>query len=354
MSIITPVYILLAILIFGILIFIHEFGHFFFARIFNVTINEFAIGMGPKLISKKSEKSGIVYSWRLLPIGGFVSMAGEDEESDDANAFCNKPVWQRMIITAAGAVVNIIAGMLVMIILVAASGKLGSTVVAEFIPQDSFSEGYVYSSSEEAGLQTGDRIIKINNTRVHISNELSYEIIHQGDKPVDITVIRDGETVIIENVQFPTFEEKGVTFGTNDFRIYAEDKTFTSVLKHGYFRSVSTVKMIWESLYDLVTGKYGIEAVSGPVAVTQTLAEAATYGASQFVYLSVVISMNLGIMNLLPLPALDGGRLLFQIIELIRRKPVNRNVEGYIHFVGIILLMILMLFVTGKDIMGLF
>lgn len=310
--------------------------------------------MGPKIFSRTSKKSGIAYSLRLFPIGGFVSMAGEDEESDDVNAFCNKPVWQRMIITVAGASVNLLAGVIVMVILVAASDKIGSTVVAEFIPQESFGEEYVYSSSEDAGLMVGDEIIKVNDTRVHISDDLSYEILHKGYEPVDLTVIRNGETLVLEDVQFPTTEEQGVTFGMNDFRIYADEKTPFTVLKHGYFRSISTVKMIWESLYDLVTGRYGFEAVSGPVGVTKTLAEAASYGAEQFVYLSVVISMNLGIMNLLPLPALDGGRLVFQLIELIRRKPLSRNVEGYIHFAGIVALMVLMVVIVFKDIIGLF
>lgn len=310
--------------------------------------------MGPKILSKTSKKTGIAYSFRLFPIGGFVSMAGEDEDSDDENAFCNKPVWQRMIITAAGATVNIVVGVIVMMILVAATDRLGSTVVAEFIPRDDFGEEYVYSSSEEAGLMIGDEIIEINGDRVHISDELSYEILHQGAEPVDLTVIRNGETVVLEDVQFPTVTEQGVTFGINDFRIYTEERTAANVLKHGVYRSFSTVKMIWESLVDLVTGKYGMEAVSGPVGVTQILAEAAEYGVEQFVYLSVVISMNLGIMNLLPLPALDGGRLVFQLIELVVRRPVNRNVEGYIHFVGIVILMLLMIVITFKDVLGLF
>lgn len=281
-------------------------------------------------------------------------MSGEDEESDDVNAFCNKPVWQRMIITVAGAAVNLIAGVLVMVILVASSDKLGSTVVAEFIPREAFGEEYSYSSSEDCGLAVGDKIVKVNNTAVYISDDLSYEILHKGYEPVDLTVIRNGETVIIEDVQFPTVKEQGVTFGMNDFRIYAEEKTPFTVIKHGYFRSVSTVKMIWDSLYDLVSGRYGFEAVSGPVGVTKTLAEAASYGVEQFVYLSVIISMNLGIMNLLPLPALDGGRLVFQLIELVRRKPLPRNVEGYIHFAGIVALMALMIVIVFKDIFTLF
>ena len=318
--------------------------------------------MGPKILSRVSAKSGIVYSWRLFPIGGFVSMVGEDEDSEDENAFCRKPVWQRMIITAAGATVNLVAGILVMAVLVAFSSGLASTVVYDFIPESDFDNAYgelsddeySYYSSENAGLCAGDRIIKVGKSSVHIGDEVNYEIVHQGYRPIDITVIRDGERMVIENVDFTKIKDQGVTFGIRDFRMYTEPKKPVTVLKHGFFKSVSTVKMIWESLGDLISGRYGVKAVSGPVAFTQMLADAASRSVYQFVYLAVVISMNLGIMNLLPLPALDGGRLAFQFIELIRRKPVNRNVEGYIHFAGIVILMILMVLIAFKDVISLF
>lgn len=310
--------------------------------------------MGPKLLSRTSKKTGIVYSWRLFPIGGFVSMDGEDGESEDENAFHKKPVWQRIIITAAGAAVNIVAGIVAMVIISASAPALGSTTVAEFIPEDRFTEGYSYVSTENEGLRVGDRIVKIGGTGVHILDELHYEIMHKGgENPIDVTVIRDGERVKLEDVRFSTVEEQGMSFGIRDFSVRAENKTFASVFKHGFFRSVSTVKMIWESLIDMLRGRYGINAVSGPVGVTQMLADAASRDFSQFVYLAVVISMNLGVMNLLPLPALDGGRLLFQVIELVFRRPVNRNVEGYIHFAGIVILMAFMIFIAVKDIITL-
>ena len=310
--------------------------------------------MGPKIISRKSKKTGIAYSWRALPIGGFVAMVGENGESEDENAFCNKPVWQRLIITAAGATVNIVAGIIAMIILVASSNAFGSTIVAEFIPEDAYGEEFVYHSSEEAGLCAEDEIIKINDTKVHILDELHYEIVHAGNVPVDVTVIRDGETLTLHDVQFPQVTEQGVTFGMRDFLVHAVSKDFPTVVRHGFYRSLSAVKMIWESLADLVTGRYGVEAVSGPVGATKTLAEAASYGIEEFVNLAVILSMNLGIMNLLPLPALDGGRILFQLIELVARKPVPRNIEGYIHFGGIVVLMLFMLFITFKDVISLF
>lgn len=336
-------YVLLAICIFGLLILIHEAGHFFFARLFRVTVNEFAIGMGPKVISHTSKKSGIVYSLRLLPFGGFVSMAGEDEESDDPNAFHRKPVWQRFLITAAGATVNLVAGILVMSILVATSRALPSTTIHSF-DENSTSVQY---------LQPMDTVTAVDGTRVYTFNDLLYEIMRKGVEPIDITVKRDGAEITLADVVFPTVTESGAVFGSVDFIPYAEEKTPLNVLKHASVRSASTIKMIWESLYDLIGGRYGMEAVSGPVGVTQAMSEAASAGVANMVYLAVVISMNLGVMNLLPLPALDGGRLVFLLIEGIRRKPISRNVEGYIHFAGLAILMLFMVIVTFKDIIGL-
>ncbi len=338
-------FILLAILMFGFLIFIHEFGHYTAARIFRVTINEFAIGMGPKLLSRVSEKTGIRYSLRALPIGGYVAMVGEDEESDDPGALCAKPVWQRIIITAAGAAMNLCVGFLVMAILVSFSSALGGTVVADFF------EG---ATSPSYGLQLEDRIVKIDGTRVHTATDLVYTIMHDARGPVDVTVERDGQMLVLEDVQFPNFTEAGHVYGDRDFYVYAVEKTPLTVAHQAFWQSVNTVQMIWDSLYDLVFGEYTVEDLSGPVGVTQAITEAAEQGSYNFGFMFVFISVNLGIFNLLPLPALDGGRLFFQFIELIFRRPINRNIEGYIHFAGIMLLMLLMVFVTFQDISKIF
>lgn len=340
-------YIILALLIFGFLIFIHEFGHYLTARLFHVTIHEFSIGMGPKVLTRVSKKTGIAYSLRALPVGGYVSMEGEDTESEDENAFNKKPVWQRIIVTAAGAFMNVAIGVIVMFALVATQDVLPSNTVGAFIYDE---DGIC--CSESAGMMIGDVITHVEGTRVHIANETIYEIMRKGIEPIDIVVNRNGENYTLENVQFARITEAGTTYGMMDFKVNPEPKTPVTVLKHAFFRSTSTIKMIWESLYDLLTGRYGMEAVSGPVGVTQALGEAAESGASDLVYLAVVISMNLGVMNLLPLPALDGGRLLFQLIEVVRRKPVRTEIEGYVHFAGLVLLMILMVVIAVKDILA--
>ena len=349
-------YIILALFVFGLLIFIHELGHFIAARISKVTIYEFAIGMGPTLISWKSKKYDTKYALRLLPIGGFVSMAGEDGESDDENAFNKKPFWNRFFILLSGPAMNIILGfILTFAMLLSAAitnrtddhlGLLSSCVIHSFDKEA--------TSNTEGGLLPNDKIIKVGNVNIHTGNELSYEIMHQGFKSVDITVERNGEKLVLEDVSFGTFSESGVEFGAVDFYVYGERSTFGNLLKHTFYNSCSMIKMVWDSIIDLITGRFGIEALSGPVGITEQIGESAKAGSTNFLYLISLITINLGIMNLLPFPALDGGRLLFLTIEGITRKKLNPNVESYIHFIGIVILFGLMIFITFKDILKLF
>lgn len=273
-------------------------------------------------------------------------MAGEDEESGDVNALNRKPVWQRMVITVAGAAMNLIIGFILMTVVVITSTSIGGTTILRFAEDNTL--------SEQSGLMIGDEIVKVGDTRVHIASELAYEIMRNGVEPLDITVRRDGEIVEIKDVQFPTIIEQGIQFGMTDFIVLAEEKTFANVIEQSFYRSISTVKMIWQSLIDLITGRYGLEQMSGPVGITAVVSEVAKSSFTDYLYLVVVITINLGIFNLLPLPALDGGRLIFQIIELIRRRPVKPEFEGYVHFIGIVLLMLLMVVITFKDVMNLF
>ncbi len=348
----TFLYVILAILMFGALIMLHELGHFLVARLFGVGINEFSIGMGPKLLSKTGKKTGTAYSLRAFPIGGYVSMVGEDEASDDPAAFGNKPVWQRILIVIAGPVVNILLGFLLMLVVVLLTSRLATTTIGDF------NEGAV---SKEHGLMIGDTVIEVGDVRVHTGNELVYEIMNQGVAEsaegvvaIDLTVLRDGEELLLPAVQFPSMESEGILFGSPDFRVYGEEKTFGSVLEHTFFRSISTVKMILDQLKDLIGGRYGFNALSGPVGITQEIVSAAKTSFMNVLYLMTVITVNLGVFNLIPFPALDGGRLLFLLIELVMGRPVDKNVEGYIHFAGIMLLLGLMVVVLCKDVVGLF
>ena len=337
--------IVIAILIFGFLIFIHEFGHYLTARMFKVGINEFALGMGPKIVTKVSKKTGIAYSLRLLPIGGFVSMVGEDEDSTDENALNNKPVWQRMIIVSAGAFMNILVGVLVVLVIVCSTKNLATNIIAEF------DEG---SNLQEYGLQVDDRVIKVGGQSVHIGRDMVEAIMFNGISPVDVTVERNGETIVLKNVEFKKMSQSGMTFGRMDFKVYPEGRSLNNIVKHTVYYSKSTVNMIWKSLIYLVTGRVGVEQMSGPIGVTSAIGDAAKTGMTNLLDLCAMLALNLGIFNMLPFPALDGGRLVFMVYELIFRKPIKREIEGYIHFAGLCLLMLLMVIVGFNDIRNLF
>ena len=335
--------VLSTVLVFGVLIFIHEFGHFITARLCGVGVKEFAIGMGPKLFSWKSKKYDTVYGVRALPIGGFVSMVGEDDESSEQNAFCNKSVWKRMLIVLAGPAMNIALGFLLMTIIVSFQPTLASATVS------GFAEGAM--SNEK--LQVGDTVVIVDGTPVITGNDVVYEIMNKGYRPIDIFVIREGKLVKLEDVTFPSFEESGVKFGDYDFSVAPEGKNPLTVIKHSVGRSFSTIKMTLDSVAGLISGRFGLDSVSGPVGVAGVVGDAVKLGFFNFLYIVVVLSVNLGVFNLIPFPALDGGRLLFLIIEWVRGKPIKKEVESYINFVGIILLFALMVLIMGKDVINL-
>jgi len=350
--------ILIALLAFGFLIFVHELGHYIAARLTGIKVYEFSIGMGPKLVWYDSKKSGIRYKICMLPLGGYVSMAdGEDESapSDDPHAFSNQKPWKRLIVTVAGGVVNLIVGFLLMLAVVLGS-TMATTVVADFPPELSASE----VGTQEFGLKSGDEIVSIGGKRVHTALEMDYEIMRRGIEPLEVGVLRDTdgdgkrETALSFLVTFPTESQEGQLLGTRDFRVYATEKTFGNVMHEAFYRSTCLVRMVWESLIDLITGRYGIEAVSGPIGITGSVGEAVSYGIFPFLYLIAMISINLGVLNLIPLPALDGGRMIFILIELIFRKPVPRDIEAKIHGIGLTLLLLFSLFVAFLDVKAFF
>ncbi len=327
---------LIAILFFGIIVMVHELGHFTFAKIFKVKVNEFSMGMGPKLISR--QKGETKYSWRLFPIGGFVSMEGEDEASEDERAFNKKPCRQRIVIVVAGALVNILLGLiLVAVTLSISDGLSGTNRVHSFVVGEE-------KVAEYNGLKSQDEIVKIDGKRVLYYTDVPY-LLSRTDGKADLTIKRGGEKLELSNVEI----------SSSQVIIVGVEKTVGSVFKDTFKQSASICRMVWLSLFDLVTGKYSVKDVSGPIGVVDFVSDAAqdsvkTSDYTGLLTMMALITMNIGIFNLLPVPALDGGRLLFLFIELIRRKPVNRKYESLVHGIGLVILFLFMIAITFKDI----
>lgn len=350
--------IIIAILVFGIIIIVHEFGHFITAKKSGVKVNEFAIGMGPKLFSK--QRGETKYSLRLLPIGGFCSMEGEDRTSEDSRAFCNKSVLKRILIVAAGALMNLILGFIFIVIMTSLSDTYASTTISWF--EDD-------AASQMSGLQVGDRVTNINGMHIFTDTDFMYQLQSDKDGVFDMTVIRKGEKKNLKDVKFSITEAEGTNGNKTsslhiDFKVAPIERSFMSIASQSWRRGISYARLIWVSLGDLITGQYKINDLSGPVGIVSAISDVVSNETTKsginwkellenLLSMAALISINVGIFNLLPLPALDGGRLIFLIIEGIRRKPVSPEKEGVVHFIGLALLMLLMLFVTFNDIIKL-
>lgn len=337
--------ILFALLFFGVIIMIHECGHFACAKLFKVKVNEFSLGMGPALFKRK--KGDTLYALRLFPIGGYVAMEGEDDASEDDRAFNKKPVWQKMIIVVAGALMNLILGFILMVLLLTTSTDLiGTNTIKEFYPD---------AVSSQYGLQAGDRFLEIDGHHVWSELDLSFLMSRSQDGVFDFVVERDGEKVTLNDVHFATEQQNGVTLIQYDFIIIGEQPGFLNIVKNAFTQSASIVRMVWLSVFDLVTGRYGMSELAGPVGTVDIIADVTAQAVSSgsltnLLTIMAFITINVGVANLLPLPALDGGRFLFLAIEAVRRKPVNPKYEGYVHATGLALLLLLMVFVTYNDI----
>ncbi len=331
-----------AVVVFLILIIIHEFGHFIAAKLLGVRVNEFAVGFGPKLFGFKGKET--FYKFNLIPLGGYCAMEGEDEKSGDQRAFCNKKPWRRFLIVSMGAIFNILLGFILIGCMLIPTKTFTTTTVAGFY-EDAVSCNY--------GLETGDKILKVDGRRIFTTYDLSYSFTNVDDGKIDITVLRNGEKKELEDVKFGTFTEEGFTYLTVDFTVEGKARTLGSLLSQTVKTTTSYFAVIWRSLIDLITGKYGISAVSGPVGVTATIGSAAKQSLANLLPIMALITVNLGVFNLLPIPALDGGRLVFILFEMIFRKPVPQKYESVIHAVGFAVLIAIMLIVTAKDIFGL-
>ncbi len=446
---ITAGLIIIGVLLFELIILFHEGGHFITAKLSGVKVNEFALGMGPKILS--FTKGETTYSLRLLPIGGFCAMEGEDEDSDNPRAFNNIKIYKRMIIVAAGAVMNIILGLILMTVLLLPNEYFVSTTVEAFIPK---------SYSANSGLEAGDKIISVDGYKVRNSMDLSYALatikvqdvegdslqifkqdcanalsdiyyeqynkgnfksfseaeyeaiysdlckattvvnkalskddalkaLEDGCKVLysyfpdedwstpeidiketrprfrtDMVVERNGQKVPLENVDFMTYTTADDTTPkmSIDFYSKAKEKNFVNFIGEVSGQTVSVVRMVVDSLVGLVKGEFGFTDVSGPIGAATATVEVAQEGLKSgfgdavlnIVYIMMIITVNLGVVNMLPFPALDGGRFLFLLIEGIFRKPVPRKAEAVINAVGLGILLVFILIVSVKDIWMLF
>lgn len=333
---------LVAVLLFLVLILIHEFGHFISAKLLGVRVNEFAVGFGPKLFSKQGKETK--YSFNLIPLGGYCAMEGEDEESGDARAFCNKAPWKRFIIVIMGATFNLLLGLIIVAVILAPSKMFTTTTVAEF-------ENTAQSS--QTGLRVDDTIMEVDGRKIFTTYDLSYAFTNVDDGRVDIKVKRNGEKKLLKDVTFDSSEAEGITYLNVDFKVYGERKTVGTYIKQTVKTAISYCAVVWRSFFDLITGKYGISAVSGPVGVTVAVANVAKQNLMNILPIMALITINLGLFNLFPIPALDGGRLIFILFEMITRKPVPQKYESAVHTAGFVILFGFMILIAAKDIWSL-
>ena len=362
-----------AILIFGLVIAIHEFGHFTVAKLCGVQVNEFSIGMGPALW--KTTRKGTQYTLRLLPVGGYVALEGEEspesqqwededapdgssseeasapsdpepEEKPEGRPLNEAPVWQRMLVMAAGAFMNFVLGFVLLLVLITARNEpITSRVIYEV------KEGALCG---QTGLQAGDEVLAVNGRRCFVANDMVYEWMRTESYQADFTVKRDGKKVELKGVQFDTWQdEEGKTHMSLGFTVYGIKKTPLNVLKEAGNSVLYYGRIIFTSLLDLMRGRESINDLSGPVGIVTAIGQAASYGWEDLLELVVLITINLGVFNLLPLPALDGGKIFFLLIEGITGHAVPEKLQTGLTVAAFALLFGLMIFATYNDVLRL-
>ena len=349
-------YIVIAIIAFGVLIATHELGHFAAAKACGVRVNEFAIGMGPAILKKQGKETK--YALRILPIGGYCALEGEDEDSGDARAFSNQKIWKQILILVAGSFMNFLVGLVVVVAIFSQYHYFGSNTI------ESFLDGF--PSTGESGLIAGDTIVAIDGERVWYSDDFSTFMERADGNTVDITVIRDGERITLQDYELTKREYvvDGQTVEKYGINFEIISATFGEKLKYSLYTTGNFVRYVRLGLSDLVSGAVGINDLSGPVGIVSTINDVGQSSGSSYAavlnvsYLCAFVAVNLAVMNMLPIPALDGGRvfliLVRWVIEKITRKRINRKFEGYIHATGLVLLLGLMAYVMFNDILRIF
>ncbi len=348
---------ILILILFGVIIMIHEYGHFIAAKKCGVFVEEFAIGMGPKLWGRV--KNNTLYSIRLFPIGGYCKMKDEDSKSTDKDSFGNATKLRKFIILFAGAFMNFLLAIFIFVGISFFSNIATTKIqyVDENLP--------AYAS----GIQAGDEIYKINGKRIRLFEDITFNLLRNGDKPLDIVIKRNGEKINVKVT--PELKENkyliGITpkmktafFGEKNENF--EKSSFFDSVYNGFWNMFFTIKVTVVGVIELFTGNANLNEVMGPIGlvpeINKTYQEASKFGISSIILtmlnLMALLSANIGVMNLLPLPALDGGRILFLLVEIIRRKPIPEEKEGMIHFVGFVILMIFGIFIAFKDLFNIF
>ena len=329
--------ILIAILFFELIIIIHEGGHFVAARLMKIKVNEFSIGMGPKLIQFK--KGDTKYTLRLILFGGYCAMEGESEDSDDENSFAKKKVWQRFFVVVAGALMNLILGFLVIVIMLSSGSLIGTTEIAKFDDQ----------AVSSATLKQGDIIKSIDGMRVYTSTDVTTGLSRSGDDTLDMTVLRDGKTLDLK-VKFNMEKYEGRNFINMDFWLVGNKKTVGGVIKESFKEWVSFTRMVFLSVHDMIVGKYGLSDLAGPVGTVSVVSTAVKTSAYSMLRIMALLTINVGLFNLFPIPALDGWRLFLLIFEGIFKRKLPDKWDWAINAVGLVLLLGLMCVITFSDI----
>lgn len=328
-----------AILVFCFLILSHEFGHFIVAKACGIYVEDFSLGMGPKLLSWKGKETQ--YTLRLLPVGGWCKMEGEDEDSENPRAFCNKKVWQRICVVAAGPVMNFICAIILFVILFMMVGTYSTTNQVGDV-----TAGYPAAT---AGLQSGDILLDINGFPISNWNDISTAVNQQPGQTLSCLVERDGQQLTI--IITPVYDESRGSYLLGITPMQARLGFFKAV-GLGVRQSVLFARELVISIVGMIRGTMEVD-ISGPVGIVTVIGETASYGFRSLMLLTAYLSINLGLINLFPLPALDGSRIVFLAVEGIRRKPIDRDKEGWVHTIGLFLLLGVMVLVTYHDIVRL-
>ena len=349
--------ILFAILLFSLLIFVHEFGHFITAKLSGVQVNEFSMFMGPAIWKKQIGET--LYSIRLIPIGGYCAMEGEDEETENPRSFQKAAWWKRLIILVAGSAMNFMAGLLILAIVLAPAQQFVTPVIAEI------EEGCALAG--ENGIQVGDRILELDGEKIYVQSDFSMLLSLFPGETHDLVLERNGRKVYLDDFRMEKREftdPDGTTSLRYGFSFSLEEATFGSKLYYTWYQAVDTVRMVRLSLKMLFTGQAGLSDMSGPVGIVSQMNEIAQESETTAIAVQNLLSMgafiaiNLAVMNLLPIPALDGGRvvclLLTTAVEAVTKKKIDPKYEGYLHGVGIMLLLGLMAIIMFKDIFVIF